>query len=81
MKIDEVQVKNDELENQLRKVDIYDKDLYENAMRERNLGRLILDITERAKELEKFPRMNRHCVEWYDKYSAKHQDLKKKFDD
>lgn len=35
----------------------------------------------RARELEKFPRMNRHCVEWFDKYSAKHNELKKKFDD
>ncbi len=72
MKIDEVQVRNDELENMLKKVDIYDKELYENAILDRNLGRLVHEITERAKELEKFPRMNRHCVEWYDKYSAKH---------
>ena len=39
------------------------------------------EITERVKELEKYPRMNRHCVEWYDKYSAKHQDLIKNFND
>ena len=27
------------------------------------------------------PRKNRHCVEWYDKYSSKHKELLKKFED
>jgi hypothetical protein len=38
-------------------------------------------IQEKAGELDKFPRKNRHCVEWFDKYSTKHQELKKKFED
>ena len=25
------------------------------------------------------PRKNRHCVEWYDKYSSKNKELMKKF--
>jgi hypothetical protein len=32
-------------------------------------------------ELDKMPRKNRHCVEWYDKYSAKHRELLKKFEE
>lgn len=30
-------------------------------------------------ELDKMPRKNRHCVEWYDKYSSKNKELMKKF--
>lgn len=60
---------------------MYDKELFDNAMKDFNQQSLVQQITLKAIELEKFPRMNRHCVEWYDKYSAKHQDLKKKFDD
>ena len=39
------------------------------------------DIQEQAASLEAFPRKNRHCVEWFDKYSTKFQELKKKFED
>jgi len=35
----------------------------------------------RGKELERYPRMNRHCVEWFDKYNSKHVELLKKFND
>ena len=31
--------------------------------------------------MDKMPRKNRHCVEWYDKYSAKHRELFKKFEE
>lgn len=40
---------------------------------------MIKEIQEKALELERYPRKNRHCVEWYDKYSSKHQELTKKF--
>lgn len=65
----------------MRKIQIYDRELYENMLRERNIQKMMQEITNRAKELENFPRMNRHCVEWYDKYSTKHNELKKKFED
>ena len=31
--------------------------------------------------MEKFPRTNRHCVEWFDKYAAKLSEQKAKFED
>ncbi len=31
--------------------------------------------------MDKMPRKNRHCVEWYDKYSNKHKELMKKFEE
>lgn len=42
---------------------------------------LTREIQEKAGQLESFPHKNRHCVEWFDKYSAKHFELKKKFED
>jgi hypothetical protein len=42
---------------------------------------LIREINARVAALEKFPRMNKHCVDWFDKYSAKHEELRNKFDD
>jgi hypothetical protein len=37
------------------------------------------EIQEKMASLDNFPRKNRHCVEWFDKYSSKHSELKKKF--
>jgi len=42
---------------------------------------LIALITEKARELENYPRMNRHCVDWFDRYSNKHDELQQKFAD
>ena len=81
MKIDEFQGKNYELEAQVKRIDSYDKELFEIARKDFNEQSLIQEITQKAKQLDKFPRMNRHCVEWYDKYSAKHLELKAKFEE
>lgn len=42
---------------------------------------LIKEIGLRVASLEKFPRMNKHCVDWFDKYNGKHEALKNKFDE
>jgi hypothetical protein len=42
---------------------------------------LIREISNKVAQLEKFPRMNKYCVEWFDKYSGKHETLKSKFDE
>lgn len=55
--------------------------MFERVKKVANQSDLIREITEKAKELEKFPRMNRHCVDWYDKYSSKFNDLSLKFND
>lgn len=34
-------------------------------------------IREQVKELESFPRKNRHSTDWHDKYQSKYKDLTK----
>lgn len=79
--MDELQGKNDELDILMRKIEAFDKDIYENAIKSKTIHQLMREIQDKAAELEKFPRKNRHCVEWYDKYSAKHHELQKKFEE
>lgn len=79
--MDELQSKNDELEILARKIESYDKQLYEESRKNKTIQQLTREIQDKAIELDKMPRKNRHCVEWYDKYSAKHKELMKKFAD
>ena len=72
MKMDELNTKNDEIEIQVRKIESFDREIYEASVKNKTIQQLMREIQEKAAELEKFPRKNRHCVEWYDKYSAKH---------
>lgn len=81
MKMDELQAKNDELEIIVRKIETYDKALFEDSRKNKTVQQLTREIQEKALELDKMPRKNRHCVEWFDKYSAKHHELLKKFED
>lgn len=78
-KMDELQSKNDELDLQARKIESYDKQVYEESRKNKTVQQLTREIQEKAMELDKMPRKNRHCVEWYDKYSAKNKELMKKF--
>jgi hypothetical protein len=36
---------------------------------------LLRAIREATKELESFPRKNRHSTDWYEKYEGKFKDL------
>ena len=36
---------------------------------------MLKGIREAVKELESFPRKNRHSTDWHDKYEAKYKDL------
>jgi chromosome segregation ATPase len=81
MKMDEIQQKNSEFQELINKIgQNYDKELF-GRIKENSPNELMRDITEKAKELEKFPRMNRHCVDWYDKYSSKYRELSAKFNE
>ena len=55
--------------------------MYSEAIKGKTIQGLTKEIQEKALELDKMPRKNRHCVEWYDKYSAKHRELFKKFEE
>jgi chromosome segregation ATPase len=37
------------------------------------------DIGDMNKQLEAFPRQNKNCVEYYEKYSLKYEELQTKF--
>lgn len=79
MKMDELQSKNDELDLLVKKIDSYDKEIFAESLRGKTIQQLMQEIQEKIASLDNFPRKNRHCVEWFDKYSAKHTELKKKF--
>lgn len=36
-------------------------------------------IGEKNKELETFPRQNKNCIEYYEKYKLKYEELDSKF--
>ncbi|TNV73888.1 hypothetical protein FGO68_gene5106 [Halteria grandinella] len=79
----ELQTKNDDLDVKIKQLESqnYDIATFEEARRNKPIQVLTREIQERAGQLEAFPHKNRHCVEWFDKYSAKHSELKKKFED
>ena len=37
------------------------------------------EISDLNKQLETFPRQNKNCVEYYEKYSLKYEELQTKF--
>lgn len=80
-KIDELQARNDQLEVLTKKIETYDLAVYEEARKAKTVQQITKEIQEKSANLDAFPRKNRHCVEWYDKYSAKFTELKKKFEE
>lgn len=50
-------------------------------MNDYNEARVRQEIKARGVELDKFSGKNRYCVEWFDKYSAKYNELNRKFND
>lgn len=72
MKMDELQSKNEELEILMKKIETFDREVFEVSRKKKTVQQLMREIQDKAAELEAFPRKNRHCVEWFDKYSAKH---------
>jgi structural maintenance of chromosome 3 (chondroitin sulfate proteoglycan 6) len=80
-KMDDLQNRNEQLELAMKKIETFDLVIYEEAKRGKTVQQLTKDIQEKVVSLDAFPRKNRHCVEWYDKYSAKYTELKKKFEE
>jgi hypothetical protein len=78
MKIDEIYQMNNNLETLISKIQRYNIDLYKQAMTmsQPDLRRL---IGEKNLALEAFPRQNKNCIEYYEKYSLKYEELDSKF--
>ena len=78
MKIDEIYQMNNNLESLISKIQRYNIDLYKQAMNldQNELRRL---IGEKNKQLESFPRQNKNCIEYYEKYKLKFEELDSKF--
>ena len=78
MKMDELYQMNNNLEMLISKIKRYNTDLYKQSM---NLdqGELRRLIGVRNKELEAFPRQNKNCIEYYEKYKLKYEELDSKF--
>ena len=80
-KIDELQARNDQLEILTKKIETFDAAVFEEAKARKTVQQITKEIQEKSANLDAFPRKNRHCVEWYDRYSAKFAELKKKFEE
>ena len=78
MKMDELYQANNNLEMLISKIKRYNTDLYKQSM---NLDQVELrrQIGVRNKELEAFPRQNKNCIEYYEKYKLKYEELDSKF--
>ena len=79
----ELQTKNDDLDVKIKAIESqnFDRETFDEARRNKTIQLLTREIQDKAAQLESFPHKNRHCVEWFDKYSAKHTELKKKFEE
>jgi len=84
MKIDELYQINSSLENLMSKVQRFNADLFQKTLLEMNSGQMTpmelrTLIGEKNKELETFPRQNKNCIEYYEKYKLKYEELDSKF--
>jgi chromosome segregation ATPase len=86
MKIDELYQINSSLENLMSKVQRFNADLFQKTLAEMNSEHgqmtpmaLRTLIGEKNKELETFPRQNKNCIEYYEKYKLKYEELDSKF--
>ena len=83
-KIDELYQVSFNLENQIERVGRYCIDTYGSLKVRLEDGSLSMaevraTITEKNKELEAYPRINRNCIEYFTKYSEKHAEYTSKF--
>lgn len=84
MKIDELYQINSSLENLMSKVQRFNADLFQKTLLEMNSSQMTpmelrTLIGEKNKELETFPRQNKNCIEYYEKYKLKYEELDSKF--
>ena len=84
MKIDELYQINNSLENLMSKVQRFNDDLFKETLMKMNSGEmsqiaLRTLIGEQNKQLETFPRQNKNCIEYYEKYKLKYEELDSKF--
>ena len=84
MKIDELYQINSSLENLMVKVQRYNSDLFKSTqakMSSKELSQSDLRklIGDQNKKLETFPRQNKNCIEYYEKYRLKYEELDSKF--
>ena len=79
MQIDELVRVNQDTERISNGLGRFDTGKYEGLLSEKvSEGDLKRMVHELAQELDKFPRKNRHSLEWFEKYHAKFLQLKEK---
>ena len=84
LKIDELYQAHNAAETRVQGVKRYNQELYAKTVAKLNAGQMThldlrKDIGEMNKQLETFPRQNKNCVEYYEKYSLKYEELDSKF--
>ena len=84
LKIDELYQVNSSLEGMVSKVQRYNVDLYNQVISQFKLGEidhveLRRKIADLNKQLEAFPRQNKNCIEYFEKYKLKYEELDSKF--
>ena len=84
MKIDELYQISSSLESLVAKVQRFNEDLFKECKRKMSSGQMTQaelrqQIADKNKELETFPRQNRNCIEYYEKYKLKFEELNSKF--
>lgn len=80
MKIDDANNRNYDMQHKINNIDSFDKEVYHKYLG-KSEKELIKQITEKVEEINKYPKINIHAVEFYNKYTEKYADLKKKFDE
>jgi len=78
MKMDELYQMNNNLEMLISKIKRYNVELYKESMGKDTMElRRLIGVSN--KELEAFPRQNKNCIEYYEKYKLKYEELDSKF--
>jgi FMN-dependent NADH-azoreductase len=57
----------------------YNLALYEEIVKTFSQDQLVDMIRERNLALTEMPRKNKHCIDWFDKYNAKNEELIARF--
>lgn len=84
MKIDELYQINSSLESLMQKVQRFNQDLFKQTRERMQNGQISNSdlrnlIGDQNKLMETFPRQNKNCIEYYEKYNLKYEELESKF--
>ena len=84
LKIDELQQAQYAAQTRVEQVKRFNQELYTRTLEKLTTGTMSFqdlrkEISDMNKQLEAFPRQNKNCVEYYEKYSLKYEELQTKF--